>query len=168
MDFSTAKGFRRRLKDRPRVPGSTCPRCDAKAKLVWAVLEGKVTVAGRTLVGPMTVESCPSCGTSLVEGGELRRVELEAARALLQAGTVSGTALRGARDAMRMTCEDLARELGVEPETVADWESGERPIARLAVSMVGAIVTDELARKVQMHERLPVAHEPAALGEIVR
>src|ERR1035438_6497781 len=105
---------------------------------------------------PMAVETCPSCSESYVEGGELWRLELEAARGLLQAGFVSGTSFSYARYAIRMTCEGLARELGVEPETLADWESGARPIGRLAVSTVGAIVAEELARKVQMHERLPL------------
>ena len=42
--------------------------------------------------------------------------------------SMDGSELRRRRERLRMTQEQLARELGVAPNTVARWERGERSI----------------------------------------
>ena len=117
----------------------------------------------RGITGRVAADACRACGESLVALDEIARVELEAARALGDAGLVSGESFRFVRHALGLTARDVAAEFGVAHETISRWENEERPLDRLAWVTLGAMVRDRLQGSDRTHQQLSAARKPARL-----
>jgi transcriptional regulator with XRE-family HTH domain/predicted RNA-binding Zn-ribbon protein involved in translation (DUF1610 family) len=100
---------------------------------------------------------CAGCGAVQMDDDAARQAQLAIGCALADRGVQTGDALRHMRTALRLRAVDLARLLGVTPETVSHWETG-RP-ARAAFVAVAAMIDDVLAGRSTTRDRL------AALAE---
>ena len=141
-----------------------CVKCEGK-RFERRAEAHAVEVAGRKFTGSVPADVCVACGESYVDAVELARVELEAARALADAGIVSGETFRYMRHALGFTARDLAPELGVAFETISRWENEERPLDRLAWATLAAMVRDELDGHGRTREQLRAMREPKRLAK---
>ena len=129
--------------------------------------EHVVNVAGRKFTGKVAADVCDACGESLVDASELARVELEAARAIGDAGLVSGETFRFMRHALGLIAKDLSAEFDVAPETISRWENEERPLDRLAWATLAGMVRDRLEGHERTREQLRAIREPKKLAKTV-
>ncbi len=87
---------------------------------------------------------CAGCGAVAVEGQAAARARLAIGCALADHGVQTGEALRHLRKALGLRAADLARLLGVTPETISHWETGKLTPARAAFVAVAAMADDAL------------------------
>jgi putative zinc finger/helix-turn-helix YgiT family protein len=123
---------------------------------------------GHRFAGQVEATVCSKCGDSLVTLDEIARVELEAARALGDAGVVSGKSFRFMRHALGLTARDLAIEFSVAPETISRWENDERPLDRLAWVTLATMVRDRLEGSDRTREQLYAVRNPTKLARSIR
>lgn len=100
-----------------------------------------------TFTGAVPAERCPKCGEVYTDASGHHAFARSVARALIDAGVVSGPVLRFFRHALGMTGASLAGLLGVAPDTLSRWERGERDVDRLAWATVAGLVLDELEER---------------------
>jgi DNA-binding transcriptional regulator YiaG len=84
------------------------------------------------LKGPVPGLRCDRCGEATFEASTLDRMLAVVARSVLtQPRILSAEEARFLRKAvLGLTQERLARRMGINPITVADWERGERPLSK--------------------------------------
>jgi putative zinc finger/helix-turn-helix YgiT family protein len=99
---------------------------------------------------------CAGCGEVHVERDVLERARLSIGCALADRGVHTGDALRHMRKALALRAADLARLLGVTPETVSHWETGRAPPARAAFVAVAAMVEEAIEGRTTTRDRLGV------------
>jgi putative zinc finger/helix-turn-helix YgiT family protein len=97
---------------------------------------------------------CPGCGAVHVDEAVRARAPLVLCRALADAGVHSGETLRFTRKALALRAADLARLLGVTPETVSHWETGKASPPRAAFAAICALVEDAAAGRTLTRDRL--------------
>ncbi len=100
---------------------------------------------------------CRDCGAVHVDGAVRARAHLAVGCALADRGVHTGEALRHMRRALALRAADLARLLGVTPETISHWETGKAPPSRAAFVAVAAMVADALEGRTTTRDRLSVA-----------
>lgn len=91
-------------------------------------VDHRFTVGERQLAVAMPATICEACGDAYVNLDALGAAEREVARRLVEGGAPSGAAFRFVRKALGIPAKTLASELGVAPETISQWESGEQPV----------------------------------------
>jgi putative zinc finger/helix-turn-helix YgiT family protein len=140
-----------------------CPLCGA-GKLRHGLAERTLQAAGVRFTMPLPAQTCDACGESLVEDRDLERFELQAADWLGRAGSLDREAFRFMRKALSLPAVDLARLLGVTPETVSRWENGQLSVEHRAFALVGALVSERVEGRQELHARLVAQHAagPAA------
>jgi putative zinc finger/helix-turn-helix YgiT family protein len=99
---------------------------------------------------------CAGCGGVSVDAASLARVHLAIGRDLADLGVHTGDALRFMRRALGLRACDLARLLGVTPETISHWETGKAPASRGAFVAVAAMVEEALDGRTTTRDRLAV------------
>ena len=119
---------------------SVCASCRCPMQRAETALRERV--AGRQFELKVTVESCPECGEELIGSDEVKRFELHVARELALHGPPSGEAFRFMRKALGMPAVQVARLLGLRPETVSRWERGKLQADPRSVVLLGSIVLD--------------------------
>ncbi len=127
-----------------RVNERRCPTC-GKDTLHEGTSSIERVVASRRYAGDAQALVCASCDEALVSGRDLAAFERAVAGHLAEHGPASGEAFRFMRKALAMRAIDLAPLLGVSPETISRWETGERPVDRSGWIVLGRLVLDELA-----------------------
>ena len=146
---------------------SLCPTCREgdiyRRKTVVRFDVGAVTFESESVA-----RSCDNCNESLVAGDELRGVELRAAAKLAAAGVSSAKTLQFCRKTLGLQSAQLARMLGIEPETLSRWERGKRPIPLGAMAIVHALVSKAATGKSNISECLDALQNPTPLAGVVR
>ena len=100
-----------------------CANCDGDMKRGLA--PSQVTIDGVTVTADLPSWTCQKCGETYFVGTTLESFQLTAAEAFGRIGLVSGHVLKFMRKTLGMRATDLASLLGVTPETVSRWETGE-------------------------------------------
>ncbi|MFO0646574.1 MAG: helix-turn-helix domain-containing protein [Polyangiales bacterium] len=101
-----------------------CPECGARMQLKKHEREGRVG-SFKVIDSGCMASVCESCGVVDMTLDDLQRFERRAARiVLLDRPDAGGDVYKYARKALGLRQVDLARMLGVEPETVSRWENG--------------------------------------------
>jgi putative zinc finger/helix-turn-helix YgiT family protein len=144
-----------------------CSEC-GKGRLERVTEEHEVKVGKLTFTATIPALRCDACGETYTEGEDMNAVELEAARRLANAGQASGETFRFMRHALGLTAAALAGELGVAPETISRWESGERDVDRMSWLTVASMVTDRLEKRTTTIDRLRALREPPKIAKSVR
>lgn len=141
-----------------------CPTCGADG-MADGTTEIMSRVGPRTFVAAVPAEVCGACGESIVTARVMRAFEEARARALVEVGASDGDALRWVRKAAGLTGKELARLLGVAPETVSRWEHNGQVPDRAAVALLGALALDAMEGRTSTRDRLDAlasaASEPA-------
>jgi HTH-type transcriptional regulator/antitoxin MqsA len=101
-------------------------------------------------------QRCAACGGVHVEDGAAAHARLAIACALADRGVHTGDALRPLREALGLRACDLARLLGVTPETISHWETGKLLPARGAFVAVAAMADDAVRGRTTTRDRLEV------------
>lgn len=102
---------------------------------------------------------CSGCGELRVDGEVLARAHLSVGCALADRGIHGGDVLRHLRRALGLRAADLARLLGITPETVSHWETGKAPPARAAFATLAAMAEEALAGRTTTRDRLELLCE---------
>lgn len=97
---------------------------------------------------------CEACGVVTIAPADSERAELAVAYALAAHGPVTGPAFRHMRNALGIARGDMARLLGVAPETVSRWEHGDRAVDRAAWLLVSTLVDERRAGRQDTLARL--------------
>jgi putative zinc finger/helix-turn-helix YgiT family protein len=105
------------------------------------------------------VARCAACGEGHLEGEVLARAHLAIGCGLADGGVGSGDALRHLRKALGLRAADLARLLGVTPETISHWETGKLAPSRAAFVAVAAMADEAAAGRTATHDRLALLAE---------
>lgn len=97
---------------------------------------------------------CGGCGRVLVEETVLAHAHLAVGCALADHGIQTGDVLRQMRKALGLRAVELARLLGVTPETVSHWETGRATPARGAFAAVAAMAEEAIDGRSSTRDRL--------------
>jgi len=100
------------------------------------------------------VRQCAKCQESYFSGPVLHAFELAVALELANSGVRTGEAFRHMRVAVGLRAADVARLLGVTPETISHWETGKAAVNRAAFVTLGAMVDDEIEGRTTTRDRL--------------
>jgi YgiT-type zinc finger domain-containing protein len=152
-----------------RTKLAKCVACGFAGPLEAASEDESVTVGAHTFTGVVPASRCPQCGETYTEADDHRALALSAARALIEAGEVSGGVLRFFRHSLGLTGAALAGLLGVASDTVSRWERGERDVDRLAWATVAGLILDELEERPRTRGVLEAMRTPGPpLAKAVR
>jgi DNA-binding XRE family transcriptional regulator len=119
-------------------------------------------VAGRTYTARLPGEKCATCGRTYVHGPSLLKFELAIAVHLGEHGPISGEALTWIRIAVGLAGRELARLLGVRPETISRWENGKGDIDRKAWALVATLAAEKYTGERSTRDRLEALARPLA------
>jgi helix-turn-helix protein len=97
---------------------------------------------------------CAGCGEVHVDGEILSRAHLSVGCELADRGIHGGDVVRHMRKALGLRAADLARLLGITPETVSHWETGKAPSARGAFVALAAMTEEALDGRTTTRDRL--------------
>ncbi|MDX2054058.1 MAG: helix-turn-helix domain-containing protein [Polyangiaceae bacterium] len=135
-----------------------CPECGgplSQRSLKQTIMVGASKVNDN---GRLRVPTCAACGYYELTQKQLSESELGAALVVFcDAQNIDGGALKYARKALRLTQADLARELGVEPETVSRWETGKMPVTRMAQVAIAGLLKGDKPNTVETLEPAPIS-----------
>lgn len=133
--------------------------------------EERRTVSGQTFATMLRGRKCTACEFKAFDGASLEGFERAIAQHIAEHGPVSGEAFKWMRKAgLAMRAVDLAALLGVAPETLSRWETGEREVPRAEWAAVAALVLEQPREKRPMLERLQrlAKGPPKATRTVVR
>ncbi len=142
---------------------TACVQCES-TDLVDGTTEDTWTYGELALVVPLPAQVCRSCGESYVWGNDLRDAERRISRELVARGADHPTALRSLRKDAELRVGEFADLLGVAPEVVSAWESGERPIERAHLAILGQLVVDALEGRTTTRDQLQGLAQARAKG----
>lgn len=142
-----------------------CAECGGG--LVKATVTERRKVAGQTFTAELPASRCHGCGETFVDATALESFELAIARELATSGASSGEAFRFQRKTLGYTAAELADLLGVAPETVSRWETGQRDVDRGALVAIGSLVLDRAEGRTTTLDRLRALREPPRLAKVV-
>ena len=121
-----------------------CVECKGE-KLEKRLHEHSLEVAGHPFHALVEAETCTDCGAAYFTAGAIRRVELLVCRTLSRLSPCEGAVLRYMRKALGWRAVDLAKQLGVQPETVSRWENDRQKVDRSTFAVVAGMIEDRLA-----------------------
>ncbi len=138
-----------------------CPNCRAVGTMSSGTSELRSVVGPREFVATVPAARCTACGEAVIEGSTLRAFEDARAHALATEGASDGAALRWLRKAAALSGAELARLLGVAPETVSRWENGVQSPDRATAAVIADLALDALDGSTRTRKRLEaLAREP--------
>ena len=138
---------------------SACTRCDGAVREARERLSIELPRSGVTASIEVPARRCARCGGVEVEPPVRARAHLALACGLADVGVETGEALRHMRKALGLRAADLARLLGVTPETISHWETGKAGASRAAFAALAAMVEDALAGRTTTRDRLAACAE---------
>lgn len=110
--------------------------------------------SGVTASAAVPARRCRRCHGADVDAAVRDRFQLAVCRELANAGVLTGEAMRLMRNALRLRAADLARLLGVTPETISHWETGKARANRAAFIALCALVQDAIDGRTTTRDRL--------------
>ena len=144
-------------------------RCEAcKGPLRQGLVEESREVGGHRFVASLPARVCSGCGERYLEARTLARFEQRIAVSLARAGETRGEVFKLARKAVGLRAADLGELLGVAPETISRWETGERPVDRGAFALLADMAQDALEGRPATLEMLRAMKSPKRLAKTVR
>lgn len=131
-----------------------CPTCGMVETLKDGTTELSTTFGAQVFVATVPAEVCGTCGEAIVTSATLGAYENTVTRALIASGASDGKALKWVRKSAGLTGVELARLLGVAPETVSRWENNAQVPDRAAVALLGALALDALEGRTTTRDHL--------------
>ena len=134
---------------------SSCDRCGGAAlEETRETLKVELPRSGFSCADEVPASRCPGCGAVRLDGAAVERFELKVCCRLADGAVHDGEALRYMRKALGLRACDLARLLGVTPETISHWETGKARPACAAFVVTAAMVQDRLDGRTTTRDRL--------------
>ncbi len=133
-----------------------CASCGGELRDVVETLSFTLARCGVVASIDAPARRCHGCGDLQVEDDVAAGARLAIGCALADRGVHTGDALRHLREALALRAADLARLLGVTPETISHWETGKVSPARAAFVAVAAMAEDAMAGRTTTRDRLEV------------
>ena len=143
-----------------------CLLCGATAR--EELIEQTITVGGRKYVYKVPAVTCSKCGESLMNGPDVKALEVRVAARIANDGIVSGETFRFMRNVLGMKAVNLAALLDVTPETISRWENGAKNVDRASWVTLGGLIIDELEGKHAALDRLKKAAGKPPRAKVVR
>jgi DNA-binding transcriptional regulator YiaG len=103
-----------------------------------------MAVGEQVFSGEIPARICEHCGAARHHIDDLVRFEHAVARRFLKEARPSGPGLAFARETARLQSQELARLLGVAPNSVSRWEHGRNPIDRATWATVLQLAREQL------------------------
>ena len=133
-------------------------RCGGCGHEELAPSSGTVSVelarCGVVATASVPARTCPRCGRVHVAPAALARAQLAVGCALADHGVQTGDAFRQLRKALALRAAELARLLGVTPETISHWETGRATPARGAFVALAAMAEEAIRGRSTTRDRL--------------
>ncbi len=145
-----------------QVLGTKCPTCGREG-LVEGTRTLSRTLGGRTYAAVVPAQVCPHCGEGLVSHADLGRFEAAVVRALVGSGAHDGATIKWMRKVAGLRAADLAELLGVSAKTVSRWETGETPIDRATLHILGRLAVEAGEGQSETADALRAMATPATL-----
>jgi putative zinc finger/helix-turn-helix YgiT family protein len=143
-----------------------CAKC--KGSFRQKKIEETLQVGGHRFIASLPARVCSSCGETYLEAKTLGRFELRVAVSLAEAGETKGEVFKFIRKAVGLRAADLGDLLGVAPETISRWETGERPVDRGAFALVADMAHEALEGQARTLDMLRSIKTPKRLARTVR
>ncbi len=140
--------------DRSDGAGCGCGRAswrDGTASIAFDLPRSRVTASAT-----VRARRCGGCGSVDVDPTVLARCRLAVGCRLADAGVHTGEAFRHLRKALGLRAAELARLLGVTPETISHWETGRAEPNRCAYVALAAMAHEALDGRHTTRDRLDV------------
>lgn len=139
-------------------------RCvECKGGLRERRVEETLQVGGHRFLASLPGKVCSHCGESYLDAKTLERFELTVAVDLALAGETKGEVFKFIRKAVGLKATELAELLGVAPETISRWETGERAVDRGAFALLGDIAQERLEGRASTLDMLKSMQTPKRL-----
>lgn len=140
-----------------------CPSCKTVGAMAPGTTELRSVVGPREFVATVPASLCAECGEAVISGSVFRAFEDARAQALASEGASDGAALRWLRKSAGLSGAELARLLGVAPETVSRRENGVQSPDRATAAVIADLALDALAGSTRTRTQLEaLAREPIA------
>jgi putative zinc finger/helix-turn-helix YgiT family protein len=136
-----------------------CSACQAE-RLAPGEIEEARTINGQTYKAKLAGIVCQECGETYLHSKALERFEYTVASALVAQGEPNGEAFKFLRKTLGIPAKELARWLGLAPETISRWETGQRPPDHAAFFLLGVLVREALAGRHETIDLLRATQEP--------
>jgi len=145
-----------------RSPVERCGSCGKPALQPSDSIESW-SVGSCTFFAKLRVSSCGQCG--LVAGLTEGRIQLGllAAAEFVKAGDFRAPAMKHMRRVLGLTATSWGSLIGVSAETISRWETGQRPLPRLAALSLGSMVMDRLNGRDDTRRQLEALKRPRPL-----
>jgi putative zinc finger/helix-turn-helix YgiT family protein len=131
-----------------------CHSCGSESlRQSTEVVRARLRSSGIRASATVPVRQCATCGETYLEGSVLQAFEVAVARELANKGVRTGEAFRFMRTVLGLRAADLAKLLGVTPETISHWETGKVAVNRATFVAVGALVEDAAEGRSTTHSR---------------
>jgi putative zinc finger/helix-turn-helix YgiT family protein len=139
-----------------------CAMCE-NGKMKKTMVEWTRTVDGTRFVGTMPGYVCDSCKEEYVDAIVLEKFEEQIALEIARRGRISSEAFRFMRTTIGLSSKELAKILGVQPETVSRWEHRKREIDKSVFALLGGLVSESVKA-----QHIPISGILAAIQKPVR
>jgi len=145
----------------------TCAVC-GKGKLAKVKVKIERDVAGRSFSTTLSSEKCSHCREVFHAGRDLVAFDHAIAAELSRTGPVSGEAFKAIRTALRLPAREVAKLLGLTPETISRWENGKGPVDRSAWAALGGMLLESMNGRSATRSRLEAATAQSRRAQRVR
>lgn len=136
-----------------------CTNCES-TELRDGTTEERLKVGEVAFVAELPALVCQKCGETFVGLGDMERFDLAVARWLTSEGHRTAEAFRFVRKALGMRAADLAKLVGVTPETISHWENGHRDADVGVFALLGELVLDQIEGREETLKRLRALQGP--------
>ena len=120
-----------------------CHQCKA-GELESVKVERSVEVGPRTFVATVPCIRCSGCGEETQTGAGLEALNLAVASELMHHREVTPESFRFICRVLGVRACDVARVIGVLPDTISEWRSTRQPVDRGTSFLIAAKVLVEL------------------------
>lgn len=138
---------------------TNCTSCRG-THLAPGEVEESRAVGGQTYKGKVGGVVCQDCGASYLASKTMERFEREVVLEVMAQGEPTGEAFAYARKVLGVSAKEVARLLGLTPETISRWETGRMPADIAAFFLLGVMVREAKEGRSTTLDLLRSAHEP--------
>lgn len=135
-------------------PNKKCPTCGQVGTFTLRPTDATSCVGASRYVMEVPAWVCSACDEAIFSSETLSAMERAVTRELVASGAHDPAALRWLRKAAELSGAELARLLGVAPETVSRWENGVQTPDRATVAVVAELALDALEGRSDTRRRL--------------
>ena len=119
-----------------------CVTCGQRGTFHKGLVPHSIHVGDYEFAGKVVASICPNCRESYVSYDSLGEFEQNVADKIIRSGMRTGSSFRFLRKTIGLSAVELARIIGVRPESISRWESGRRVVDRGAFFELESLVAE--------------------------